>query len=161
MVVKGGNAIDPEGRVGVLLASRDGGTVGQLLVRCRAAGSTVLAPVGLEKLVASVPAAARALGQDRITRSFGAPCGMMELVGAEPITEVHAFEALAGVEASHVASGGVAGSEGSVVLALAGPAAHVDRAVELAESARRRARKPAEPWKGPCEGCGFRCELRK
>ncbi len=47
------------------------------------------------------------------------------------ITEIQAFEVLADVSATHVASGGIGGSEGTVVLVLEGNEADIDRAFEL------------------------------
>jgi hypothetical protein len=59
---------------------------------------------------------------------------MAVLRNARVVTELEAFEVLTGVAAWHVASGGICGSEGSVTIALEGPAAAVQRAFRLAES---------------------------
>jgi len=56
------------------------------------------------------------------------------LANARPVTEIEAFETLFGVLAWHVASGGVAGSEGAVTIAIEGTAEAVARAFEMAES---------------------------
>jgi hypothetical protein len=58
----------------------------------------------------------------------------MPLVTATVITEVQALEVLAGVEATHVASGGIGGSEGSVVLVVEGADEQVQQAMHLVES---------------------------
>jgi hypothetical protein len=157
-VIKGGNAIDPAGRVGVLLAAADGGTVGGLLGRIRAAGHHLLAPVGLEKLVADVPAACRCLGQRLLTRSRGARCGMMELVGARAVTEIDALAQLAGVAAIHVASGGVCGSEGAVTLLLEGDDRALDEAFELLDAVDD-APPLREPLRPDCATCDQRCDF--
>ena len=87
VLVKGANAVDPHGRVGVLVAADDGGTAGRLLPRFLANGWQVVVPVGLEKLVPSVPDAVEALGRDRLDRSLGARVGMIPLMGAKVVTE--------------------------------------------------------------------------
>ncbi len=158
VVIKGANAIDHDGRVGVLMASPDGGTLGKLLIPARAAGHPVLCPVGLEKLIPNVAAACGALGQKRINRSFGARCGMMQLVGARAITEIEAFNLLAGVQAMHVASGGVAGGEGSVSIALAGESERIDRALELVTSVKE-ASAALKTLKSTCEDCTMSCDF--
>jgi len=132
--IKGGNALDPEGNVGVLLASDVGGTVGQMLGILAARGSHLISPVGLEKLVPDVVEAARHCGITTTDLTDGTPCGMAVLPNARVVTELEAFEILAGVEAWHIASGGVAGSEGSVTIALEGSEEAVQRAFELAQS---------------------------
>jgi hypothetical protein len=58
----------------------------------------------------------------------------MPVVNARVITEIQALEILTGVEATHVASGGVAGSEGAVILSLAGQETVVRQAFELVEA---------------------------
>ena len=50
------------------------------------------------------------------------------------VTEIQAFAILAGVRAYHLASGGVGGSEGAVVLALEGDEKRVEKAFELVKS---------------------------
>jgi hypothetical protein len=132
--VKGGNALDPEGNVGVLLASEVGGTVGQMLGIIAARGAHLIVPIGLEKLVPDVIEAARHCGIAVTEHTDGVPCGMAVLHNAIVVTELEAFEMLAGVEAWHIASGGVWGSEGSVTIAIEGPGAAVERAFELAQS---------------------------
>jgi hypothetical protein len=131
--IKGGNAIDPEGNVGVLLGSPVGGTVGQILGLLSARGSHLIAPIGLEKLVPDVIEAARHCGIGRLERCDGLPVGMAVLTNATAITEIEAFELLCGVQAWHIASGGIGGSEGAVTLALAGGKEPIDKACELAE----------------------------
>jgi hypothetical protein len=58
----------------------------------------------------------------------------MPVVTAEVVTEIQALEILTGVTAVHVASGGVGGGEGAVMLALEGDKETVTTAFELCES---------------------------
>ncbi len=132
--IKGANALDPEGNVGVLLASDVGGTVGRMLGIVAARGSHLIAPVGLEKLVPDVIEAARHCGIASTDIADGAPCGMAVLTGATVVSELEALEMLFGLEAWHIASGGVAGSEGAVTVALEGRATALRRAFDYLES---------------------------
>jgi len=132
--IKGGNALDPEGNVGVLLASDVGGTVGQMFGIISARGAHLIAPVGLEKLVPDVIEAARHCGIARTDLTDGIPSGMAVLTGAQVVTEIEALQTLCGVDAWHVASGGIAGSEGAVTIAIEGPQRAVKEAAELAAS---------------------------
>jgi len=131
MFIKGANAVDPAGNAGILVASPIGGTIGSALATITARGSHLLVPVGLEKLVPSVVAASVRCGILRQKYATGLPVGLIPLVNAQVFTEVQALKVLAGVEATHVASGGMGGSEGSVVLAVEGSEEAVDRAWEL------------------------------
>lgn len=132
--IKGANAIDPEGNAGVLLGGLTGGTIGGSLGHLMGRGSHLIMPVGLEKLIPSVIAATRKCGVRRLKYPDGATVGFMPVVGATVVTEVEALRILAGVQATHVASGGVGGSEGSVVLVVEGPDERVREAFELWES---------------------------
>ncbi len=121
--IKGANAVDTEGNAAVFMADPRGGTIGAALGVLRARGANLIVPVGLEKLVPSVKEAAPLCGIERIEQSTGEKVGLMPIVGAKVVTELDAVDVLFGTEgvrAVHVASGGVAGSEGAVVLALTG-----------------------------------------
>lgn len=132
--IKGGNAIDPEGNVGVLLASDVGGTVGQMFGIISARGAHLISPVGLEKLVPDVIEAARHCGIARTDLTDGIASGMAVLTGAQVVTEIEALELLCGVDAWHVASGGIAGSEGAVTIAVEGTPETVKAAADLASA---------------------------
>ncbi|MBT7078687.1 MAG: hypothetical protein HN926_04900 [Chloroflexi bacterium] len=64
---------------------------------------------------------------------MGQSAGFMPVVNAQVVTEIEALNILTGVTATHVASGGVAGSEGAVVLSLSGEESVVREAFELLE----------------------------
>jgi hypothetical protein len=132
--VKGGNAVDPEGNVGVLLASDVGGTVGQMLGIIAARGAHLIVPIGLEKLVPDVIEAARHCGIARTDLSDGLAVGMAVLTGAQVVTEIEALQMLLGLDAWHIASGGVGGSEGAVTIAVEGTQQAMRAAMELATS---------------------------
>ncbi len=143
--IKGANAVDPFGNVGSLVGNRTGGTVGECLGIVIARGSHLIVPVGLEKLIPSVPAAAPKCGLRRLKYPDGATVGFWPVVGATVVTEIQALRMLAGVEATHVASGGIGGSEGAVVLVVEGPDDRVRAAFELWESVKGEPPVPAPP----------------
>jgi len=134
--VKGANAIDPQGNVGVLAANELGGTIGSVWPVVAARGSHLIVPAGLEKMVPSVIDASWVCGNRLFKYVMGTRVALMAVVNARVITEIQALEILTGVHAVHVGSGGVGGSEGAVVLGLEGEDETVKRAFELVQSVK-------------------------
>ncbi|MEC7884294.1 MAG: hypothetical protein VYD55_02100 [Chloroflexota bacterium] len=132
--VKGANAVDPDGNIGVFAADKAGGTVGGIWPTITARGAHWVAPVSLERLIPSVIEAARHCGNHLWDYTMGQSAGFMPVVNALVVTEIQAIELLTGVTAVHVGSGGVAGSEGAVILALEGEHDVVLKAFELIEA---------------------------
>ena len=132
--VKGANAVDPDGNIGVFAADKAGGTVGGIWPTITARGAHWVAPVSLERLIPSVIEAARHCGNHLWDYTMGQSAGFMPVVNALVVTEIQAIELLTGVTAVHVGSGGVAGSEGAVMLALEGEHDVVLKAFELIEA---------------------------
>lgn len=138
--IKGGNAVDLEGNVGVLMADERGGTIGTSLGIIAARGINLVCPVGLEKLVPSVVEAASKCGIGRFKHALGLQVGLMPVTIGRTVTEIEALEVLMGVEATHVAGGGMGGAEGSVVLVVEGSDEQVDRTVELIQLIKAEAK---------------------
>lgn len=134
--IKGGNAIDPAGNAGILTSGLTGGTIGMAWPVVTARGSHLVMPIGLEKLVPSVMEGADATGIYHFKWSMGLPARLTPVPLGKVLTEVQALGVLAGVRARHVASGGVGGSEGAVVLSLEGEETRVERAFELVKSVK-------------------------
>lgn len=132
--IKGANAVDAQFNAGVFMGSEVGGTMGAAIGTLYARGSHVIVPVGLEKMIPSIPAAAKHTGIRKFKYHTGMPVGMMPLVNATVITEIQAFALLSGIEAFHIGAGGIAGSEGAVVLSLEGESANLDQAFALVQS---------------------------
>jgi hypothetical protein len=132
VMIKGANAVDLDGNAGVLLGSEEGGTVGRYLGIVFARGVNLIMPVGLEKLIPSVPVAVETMGMEIIHAATGMKVGMMPVVGAEVITEIDALHLLTGVESVLVASGGWGESQGSVTFAVNGSIDQVEGAIEWA-----------------------------
>ncbi|KPJ54238.1 hypothetical protein AMJ39_01445 [candidate division TA06 bacterium DG_24] len=144
--IKGANAVDPEGNVGILMGSPTGGTVAQAMGIVLARGAHFIVPVGLEKLIPSVINASLVGGQQEFDCVDGRPCALMPVVNANVVTEIEALGILADVDAVHFASGGVFGSEGAVVLAITGERSLMAQAVEIIGSV-----KGEPPLRGPSQ----------
>lgn len=134
--VKGANAIDPQGNVGVLAANDFGGTIGSIWPVLAARGSHLIVPAGLEKMIASVIDASWVCGNKLFKYVMGNRVALMPVVSAKVVTEIQALEILTGVHAVHVSSGGVGGSEGAVIIVLEGSDATVKRAFDLVNSVK-------------------------
>ena len=151
VVIKGASAVDPEGNAGVLVSHPEGGTIGWAIGSVWARGIRLITPVGLEKFVPSVKQSVGLCGQYTFDYVQGKTAGMVPLIGAKVVTEVAALKILAGVDAYHVASGGVNGSEGSVTIVAEGQKGAVQKAIQLVESIKG---EPAINFrKGICEIC--------
>lgn len=156
--LKGANALDPLGTVGILVSGKDGGTIGRALGTVQGRGAHLVAPVGLEKMVASVAAAARAAGSARFRRSYGAAVGLIPIIGAVVVTELTALRILTGVSAVHLASGGAGGSEGAVVIAVRGEERAVEETFRLVRQLKKE--PPLALRKQPCsQECRYHCSL--
>jgi hypothetical protein len=132
--IKGANAIDREGNAGVFVSSVKSGTIGMAWPVLTARGCHLIMPVGLEKMVPSVIEAAKHTGLYHFKYSTGLPGKLVPVVLGKVVTEIQAFALLAGIRAYHVASGGVGGSEGAVVLSLEGDEPNLEKAFALVKS---------------------------
>ncbi len=132
LYIKGANAIDAEGNVGILLGSPTGGGIGDALPVIYARGAELIIPVSLQKLVPSIPAAGGKLGQRRVASATGAPLGYMPIMAgfATVITEIDAVRILYDLTATMVAAGGADDCEGAVVLHVEGKTSAVESLLE-------------------------------
>ena len=149
--IKGANAVDPEGNAAVFMANQEGGTIGYAIGTILARGIRWIVPVGLEKMIPSVKKALGFCGQQTFDYCQGLRVGMVPLSGATVVTEIEALKMLCGVEAFHVASGGVSGSEGSVAVVAEGKADIMREAIRLIESIKGE--PPLQPLKESCLIC--------
>ena len=124
--IKGANALDAYGNVGILLAHTTGGTIGSAIGTVMARGVNLIIPVGIEKMIPySITAAAKRVGKERFFKSVGMPVGLMPVHGTV-ITEIEALILLGAEDAFTIGAGGVAGGEGSVVICAEGSAESMD-----------------------------------
>jgi len=149
--IKGANALDPQGNVGVFVANPAGGTIGWSYGILAARGCRLIVPVGLEKLVPSVRDAARVCGQDSLYYCQGIRVGMIPIMNATVVTEIDAFRILFGLPAVHVGGGGIKESQGSVVLIAEGERNQLDCAIALVESIKGE--PSLQPKKSACTNC--------
>ena len=129
VILKGANAVDPNGHAAVLIADRKGGTVLTALAAVIGRRVQLILPVGLEKRVledVNVLAQKVNARGSQGTRLFPVP--------GEVFTELNAIRLLTGSEASLVSSGGVHGAEGALWLGVGGSTKRIRAAAELIES---------------------------
>jgi len=158
ILLKGANAMDHTGKVGVFMASPVGGTMGEFYLSMQARGGMIIYPVGLEKLVPSVEEASRMGGIFAIERSIGARVGMVCVADGIVYTELDALEDLFEVEAVHFASGGHGGAEGSVTIIIDGDDGNVNECVDFIEGIKGE--PPLKAVKEPCKTCPLLCSFQ-
>ena len=158
VVIKGGNAIDPDGNVSVMNSGFDGGTVAATIGTVTFTGLQYIFPIGLEKLVPSVRDVVQYVGSKTFDYSLKANFGMYCISQGKLITEIETLKILANVEAKHVASGGVGGSEGAVVLVAWGEEDDVREVISIVESIKGE--PPVKGLIGNCEICQYDCRYQ-
>ncbi|MCL2379214.1 MAG: hypothetical protein FWC81_00285 [Coriobacteriia bacterium] len=154
--IKGGNAIDANGVVGVQLAHPEGGTIGKALPIVVARGAHLILPVGLEKLIPDVVLAADVSGIQTFNLSIGMKVGLMPVTYGQAITEIDALEKLAKIDAYCISAGGIDGSEGSIALAIEGASNEVENVFGLVKSIKGE--QPVSAIKLKCSKCANRCD---
>jgi len=136
--VKGVNAIDPQGKVGVLIGNEvEGGTIGKVISAQKQKGFTIIYPVGLEKLIPISIQEAAATARDRLNLSYvmGSRCSLL-LCEGKVVTELKAINSLTGAMAIPIAAGGVDGAEGAITLVVSGEDNQVIRAIACIEEVK-------------------------
>lgn len=156
VVIKGANAVDMNGYVGIITSGFDGGTVPRIIGPVTSKGLKFITPVGLEKLVPSVQASAKALGgATYIDISMGADPGMYCIGTSTIVTEIEAIRMLFNADATLVCCGGVGGNEGAVTLAVDGDEKDIKALVEFLET-EIKGEPPVKGNKGICEVCRYK-----
>lgn len=128
--IKGGNAVDHTGLAAVLAGNDMGGTIGAAWGPLMQRGIELIVPIGLEKLIPDVREAVEFLSGHFVDEAIGEKARLMPLLGAKVVTEITALKVLYQVHAKCIASGGVGGSEGAVVLVAEGEEERVKKALE-------------------------------
>jgi hypothetical protein len=140
--IKGANAVDTKGDIGIMVAAQTGGSMHDAWFAIAGRDGNFICPVGLEKLIPSVNEATQKCGVFRFKYSMGVPVSLISFSSAKVVTEIQAIQVLTGASASHVASGGISGSEGAVTLVLEGEAPVLEQAFELVKSVKGEALLP-------------------
>ena len=131
--VKGANAVNYERKqAAVLIGHPTGGGVGSQIGRVVSKRICYLHPVGLEKSVSCDLNEAA----ERINRDSGGKGPALWVVPGVIFTEIEALHVLSGVEAMHVAAGGVGEAAGAVWLSIFGTEEMLDKTEEVIQSVR-------------------------
>lgn len=135
--IKGVNAVDSEGRVGILLGSVAEGTIGRVINAAKTKGFKIIYPVGLEKLIpTSVKKASKELGaRTTLDYTMGMPVSLVAAEGVV-VTELDAIKIISGAQATVIAKGGLGGAEGAVTLLITGEKEEVGRAIQVVEAVK-------------------------
>lgn len=155
IVIKGANAVDMQGNVGIVTAGFDGGTIPRVIGPVTSNGLKYITPVGLEKLVPSVPESCRAVGARSIDISMGADFGMYCLSNTIVVTELEAIKMMFNLSGVLVCCGGVGGNEGAVTLAVEGEETQVRALVAYLEN-EIKGEPPVKGNKGICADCRYK-----
>ena len=132
VVVKGANAVQADRTVaGIQIGHPQFGTIGAILTAVMGRRARLVIPVGLEKRVLG-----RITDLAALLNAPGATGPRLQPVVGDIVTEIEALESLAGVRATLVAAGGIAGAEGSCTFALTGSEAELARAAGLIKNLR-------------------------
>jgi hypothetical protein len=133
--VKGVNALDPEGNVGILFGLE--GSMGYLLTARKKRNFTIIYPAGLEKLIPiPVKEAAKEAKLTQYGSGMGMPVGLFPCPAGVTVTEVRAIEILSGASSIPIAAGGLGGAEGAITLILKGTADEVKKALDFVEQSK-------------------------
>lgn len=140
--IKGVNAIDANGHVGVLIGSLAGGTIGRVFKAQKESRFQMIYTAGLEKYIpGSIREGAKEAGRAGTAEALGIPLGLFP-VQAKPFTEVEALETLCGVQALPVAAGGVGGAEGSIMFVVKGEDQAVTQVMHMVKEEIKGAKLP-------------------
>jgi hypothetical protein len=133
--IKGVNALDTAGNVGVLFGHQ--GSMGYIQSAHKRKGFSMIYPVGLEKLIPlSVQEAAREAKRTKCSYGMGMPVGLYPCPAGTTVNEVRAIEMLSGARAIPIASGGLGGAEGGLTLMIKGQGDQVRSALEFVEQSK-------------------------
>lgn len=128
IVFKGANLVNYEDRkAAVCIGHPTGGTMGMFLPFVEEKGVRLIIPVGLEKQTSQDLEELET--KSRADHENGGKLPWMKVLPGEVFTEIEAIQQFADVEVYQLASGGIAGAEGGIMLALKGDPAEVEKAV--------------------------------
>jgi hypothetical protein len=159
--VKGVNALDVQGTVGVLWGSlAEGGTMALVMKAQQRKQFKVIFPAGLEKLVPfPLNEVAREAKKSKYDYGMGIPCGLLPCQGVV-VTELKAIEMLSGAKAIPIAAGGLGGAEGAITLVIKGSKAQVTKAIENIEDSKGAILPPIRiPSCYSCPNAGSMCRF--
>lgn len=153
--IKGANALDINGNVGILIGNLvEGGTIGRVTAKARKRGFQMIFPVGLEKLIPTlVKQASKEALKNKYNYSMGVACGLFPCDNGLVITEPKAIEILTGAEAIPISAGGLGGAEGAVTMVIKGKDEQVSQAIKYIEECKGARLPPVRTFN--CYDCPF------
>jgi hypothetical protein len=136
--IKGVNALDPQGNVGVLIGHpQEGGPLGLVISASRKKKFNLVFPVGLEKLIPTpIAQASKEATPAKYDYAMGLPAGLFPCPDGKTVTELGAIEILSGATAVPIAAGGLGGAEGATTLIIKGSEEQVSKAVDYVEQSK-------------------------
>jgi hypothetical protein len=133
--IKGVNALDPQGNVGVLVGHQ--GSMGYILSAWRKTKFNLIYPVGLEKFIPTpIPQATGEAKPSKYGYAMGMPTGLFPCPGGKTVNELDAIEILSGAKAIPIAAGGLGGAEGAIIMVIKGNDDQVKKAIEYVEQSK-------------------------
>ncbi len=137
--IKGANAYDQAGLIGIMPGNERGGTAGQAVGTIKARGITWIAPIGLEKLNPCCIAAESLMqGAVRSRLHLGLKCGYLTVANTMIVNEIESIKILSSSQAVQIAAGGVGGMEGASILAVeCTDEAHCRQVLQMAKKANQ------------------------
>jgi hypothetical protein len=136
--IKGVNALDPQGNVGILIGDPlQGGTLGVILSSWRKKRFNLIYPVGLEKLIPiPIRQATKEAKQAKYEYGMGLPTGLFPCQDGKTVTELDAIKILSGATAVPIAAGGLGGAEGAITLIIKGTNEQVKKVIDYVEQSK-------------------------
>jgi hypothetical protein len=155
--IKGVNAIDAAGNVGILIGDpAEGGPIGHIIAAWKRNPFKLVFPVGLEKLIpTSISQAVQEAKQTKYDYGMGLAAGLFPCPSGENVSivsEIDAIKTLSGATAIPIAAGGVGGAEGAITFILKGDEGEVKKAIEFVEQAKG-AKLPSLRLCNNCKEC--------
>ena len=133
--IKGVNALDYQGNVGVLYGYAR--SIGYIISAWRKRKFHLIYPAGLEKLIPTpIQQAVREAKLLEYRYAMGMPTGLFPMPEGITVTEIDAIKILSGATATSIASGGLGGAEGAIALIINGTDNQVEKAIEFIEQSK-------------------------
>ncbi len=155
ILIKGGNAIDKNGYVGVLLASKEGGTL-KYYPMLKAKGVRIIIPISIDKYIPhDLNMISNMIGIDEVDFSETIKLGIIPISG-EIINEINSFEILYGIKAYTIASGGL--NDRNKLFLLVGEEKNVKNALKDLYELKKNSFK--FNINRNCKECPYECEKK-
>ncbi|SNS07231.1 hypothetical protein SAMN05446037_1003271 [Anaerovirgula multivorans] len=131
VIVCGANAFDAKGRAALMAGSPGGGNVGLSMSTWCSEGTTVIIPVGIEKMIpGDLDEIIKKSSRTGKKLAWGMSVGLLPIYG-EIFTEVEAIKKLADVDCFPIGAGGLSEAQGSVTLEIWGDKEELKKVIDI------------------------------